>query len=128
MSNVSNGRKVLIAEDDKYLRNAIRVKLEKAGFLVVTAEDGQEAMNYLETDLPDVIILDLVMPVKDGFSVLEEVKSNSMTKKIPVVVASNLGQKEDIDKATRLGAIDYIVKANLSLEELVAKITRLIPK
>jgi len=123
-----DGKKILIAEDDKYLRNAMRVKLEKAGFIVSTAEDGQQAVDSLKTDMPDLIVLDLVMPVKDGFNVLEEIKSNSATSKIPVIVASNLGQKEDIDKATRLGAADYIVKTNLSLGDLVDKITKFLPK
>ncbi|MBI2031899.1 MAG: response regulator [Candidatus Levybacteria bacterium] len=125
---MSTGKKILIAEDDKYLRNAIRVKLEKAGFTAIVAEDGQQAIEQLKTNVPDVIILDLVMPVKDGFTVLEEVRANPLTKRIPVIVASNLGQKEDIDKATRLGATDYIIKTNLSLGDLVTKITKFVSK
>lgn len=120
--------KILIAEDDKYLRNAMRVKLEKSGFKVVTAEDGQETIEMTKANIPNLIILDLLMPVKDGFTVLAEIKSDPATQKIPVIVASNLGQKEDIDKAMHLGAADYIVKTNMTLGGLVEKINKFIPK
>ena len=125
---MNSGIKILIAEDDKYLRNAMRVKLEKTGFIVVTAEDGQQAIEKIKANIPALVILDLLMPVKDGFTVLAEIKNDPATQKIPVIVASNLGQKEDVDKAMRLGATDYIVKTNMTLGALVEKITRLIPK
>lgn len=125
---MNSGKKILVAEDDKYLRNAMRVKLEKSGFTVITAEDGQQAIEKIKANVPNLIILDLLMPVKDGFTVLAEIKNDPTTQKIPVIVASNLGQKEDVDKAMHLGATDYIVKTNMTLGALVEKITRLIPK
>lgn len=119
-------KKILVAEDDTFLASAYRVKLTKAGFEAVIARDGNEALEAIKKELPDCILLDLVMPVKDGFTVLEELKNNERTKHIPVIVASNLGQKEDMDRAMKLGATEFIVKSNMSLEELMKKITALL--
>ena len=90
--------KVLVAEDDKYLASAYRVKLTKAGYELKIASDGQEALEILKTFTPDVMLLDLIMPVRDGFSVLEEIKKNPSLKNIPIIITSNLSQKEDIDR------------------------------
>ena len=119
-------KKILIAEDDKFLANAYRVKLSKSGFDVMIAQDGEEAIKSLSEFTPDLIILDLMMPKVDGFSVLRELKSSDKWKGIPVLVASNLGQSEDIVKATKLGAADYIVKTDLSMKKLIEKIIQII--
>lgn len=121
-------QKILIAEDDKYLANAYRVKLTKAGFDVKIALDGQEALATLSSFIPDIIILDVVMPKKDGFATLEELKKNSQWKLIPVIIASNLGQKEDIERGLSLGANDFIVKSELSLNNLIEKIKTMLQK
>lgn len=118
--------KILVAEDDFFLANAYRVKLAKAGFEVKIARDGQETIDSLSTFIPDLIILDLIMPVKDGFTALSEIKANDAWQKIPVIVASNLGQKEDIDKSMALGAIDYIVKSDQSINSVVEKINNIL--
>jgi two-component system phosphate regulon response regulator PhoB/two-component system alkaline phosphatase synthesis response regulator PhoP len=115
-------KKILIVEDDNFLSNAYRVKLTKAGYKIVLASDGQQAINTLESFIPDLILLDLVMPRMDGFAVLEKLKANELSAKIPVIVTSNLGQKEDIDRAINLGANSYVVKSDLSLDDLVKKI------
>ena len=120
-------KKILIAEDDQFLVNAYRVKLTKAGFEVQIARDGQEAINTLAAFTPDLILLDIIMPVKDGFAALKEIKANPLWNKIPVIVASNLGQKEDLEKSKQLGAVDFIIKSDLSLENLIAKINALLP-
>ncbi len=114
--------KILVAEDDKFLSNAYRVKFTKAGFEVKVTSDGEELLSTLPEFEPNIILLDLVMPKKDGFATLQEIKKLDKYKNIPVIVASNLGQKEDLDKAKALGANDYIVKSDMSLENLVAKI------
>lgn len=119
--------KVAIAEDDKFLSSAYRVKLTKEGFEVKMASDGQELLELLKTYTPDLIILDILMPRKDGFETLKELKAIEKTKNIPVIVASNLGQKNDIDQGLSLGAADYIIKSDLSLEDLIAKIKSLLP-
>ena len=114
--------KILVAEDDKFLANAYRVKLTKAGFDVQIAQDGQEALSAMKAAKPNLLLLDLMMPVKDGFATLTEMKKDPELKNIPVIIASNLGQKEDIDKGMALGAVDYVVKSDLSLDTLVKKI------
>lgn len=118
--------KILVAEDDKFLSSAYKVKLTKAGFEVSLASDGAEALKLLAAFTPDLILLDLVMPVKDGFAAMAEIKANPKWSKIPILVASNLGQPEDIAKAKALGATDYVVKSDLSLENLIVKINRLL--
>lgn len=119
-------KKILVAEDDKFLASAYRVKLTKAGFEVQIASDGNETLEILKTFTPDLILLDLIMPIKDGFAVLAELKASPLWKGIPVIVASNLGQQEDTDKAMQLGAIDVVVKSDLHLEDLIAKINTIL--
>jgi DNA-binding response OmpR family regulator len=117
---------ILIVEDDKFLSSAYRIKFTKVGFTVHIAMDGQEAMNMLQTIRPDVILLDLVMPVKDGFTVLSEIQANEQYRTIPILITSNLSQKEDIDKAKGLGAKEFVIKSDVSMEELVKKVQTLL--
>ena len=119
-------KKILIVEDDTYLANAYRVKLSKAGFEVKNAFDGEEALSMLQAFIPDLILLDIVMPKKDGFTALAEIKANEQWKNIPVIVASNLGQKEDIDKSMALGAADYIVKSQIPINDVLVKINNVL--
>jgi len=118
--------KILVVEDDKYLANAYRLKLGKSQFDVTLALDGREALALLETMTPDLIILDIVLPNEDGFTILEKIKKGEKSKSIPVIIASNLGQKEDLEKAKKLGAVDYFVKSQLTLDDLVKKINTLL--
>lgn len=111
--------KILVAEDDHFLVNAYKVKLSKSGFDVVIAQDGAEALEKLASEKPDALILDLIMPGMDGFVVLEKMKQDTQLAKIPVIVASNLGQDEDIKKAIALGAKHFIVKSNFKIDDLV---------
>jgi DNA-binding response OmpR family regulator len=115
-------KKILIGEDDDFLAMAYKVKLVKADFEVQIARDGNEIISMLSEFNPDLIILDIIMPKKDGFEALKEIKANSKWKNIPVIIASNLGQKEEIDKGMALGALDYISKSSLSLKDLIEKI------
>lgn len=118
-------KKLLIVEDDEFLMNAYRVKLTNAGFEIKTALDGNEALEILKTFIPDLILMDLVMPKRDGFSTLEEIKKDDKLKNIPVIIASNLGQKEDIDRGKSLGATDFVIKSDLNLNNLIEKINKL---
>lgn len=113
---------VLVAEDDKFYANVYKRKLEIEGYEVVIAKNGQEALDIIKTKTPDLILLDLIMPVIDGFGVLKEVKNDIKTKNIKVIVLSNLGQDEDMEKAKKLGADEYIVKSNLTIDELMDRI------
>lgn len=121
-------KKLLIGEDDQFLSAAYKAKFAKAGFEVLILSDGEEVMAKIDEYKPDLLILDIMMPKKDGFSVLEELRTSEKWKALPILVASNLGQKEDIDKAIRLGANGYIVKSDLRLEEIIEKIKSLLPK
>ncbi|MBP6993945.1 response regulator [Candidatus Woesebacteria bacterium] len=115
-------KKIIIAEDDKFLANAYQMKFSKFGYEITLVVDGEELISLLETNKPDLIILDLVMPAKDGVSVLQELRRNTKWKSIPVIVVTNLDQKEDIKKCQDLGISDYIMKNKMSLERLHDKI------
>jgi len=114
--------KILIAEDDTFLANAYRVKFTKSGDDVKIASDGKEALAIAASFHPEVILMDLVMPNMDGFAALSELKKNPITKHISVIIASNLGQKEDVDKALGLGASSFIIKSDISISSLVEKV------
>ena len=115
-------RKILIVEDDKSLARALSIKLTNVGFLVTVSHSGEEALATYEDNAFDLILLDLMMPKIDGFSVLEKLQSLENTT--PILVASNLGQQSDIDEATRLGAAGYVVKSNNSLGMMVTEIQK----
>ncbi|MBT4384383.1 response regulator [Candidatus Peregrinibacteria bacterium] len=114
--------KILIAEDDKFLGQIYEVKLTKEGYEIIRAVNGEEAVAKALSEKPSLILLDLVMPKKDGFAVLTEIKANPETQNIPVIIMSNLGQESDKKKGLELGAVDYLVKANLSIEDMMLKI------
>lgn len=118
--------KILVVEDDKFLITAYEAKLAKSGFEVKIARDGVEALEVLQTYKPDIILLDVVMPRKDGFATIAEIKQKPELASIPVIIASNLGQKEDLDKAMSLGAASYIIKSKLSMEALIAKVNEVL--
>lgn len=117
--------KVLVVEDDKFLIKAYAAKLKKEGFDTILASNGEDGLRIAAEEKPDIILLDLVMPKKDGFDVLYDLKQNKKLKNIPVVVLSNLGQPEDIEKAKKMGAKDYLVKSNISMKDIVDKIKEL---
>lgn len=113
---------ILIAEDDKFLANAYRVKLELEGYAVIIASDGQEALSILAKNIPDLILLDLVMPNLDGFETLKQIKQNPKFKNIPIIITSNLSQESDYQKVKALGINDYLVKSDTPLSTLISKI------
>ena len=116
--------KVLLAEDDKFISRAYQDGLGRAGFEVISALDGEEALEKIKKTIPDIILLDVIMPEKNGFEVLEEIKADNKLKKIPVIILSNLGQDTDIQKGRELGAVDYLIKSNFSIGEVVEKIKK----
>lgn len=117
---------ILIVEDDKFLRELFVRKLFSEGFEVDSAIDSDEAFDVLSKKKPDVIFLDLILPGMDGFEILARIKKDDTIKNIPVLVISNLGQKEDIDKAMQLGATDFLVKANFTLDEIIARVLQIL--
>lgn len=120
--------KILVAEDDRFLMKIYTDTLTRENFEVIQATNGQEAITKIKTNLPDLILLDLVMPIKDGFETLEELKLDSKTKNIPVIILTNLGQETDIKRGKDLGAIDYLVKSDLSTKEIINKVKQYIIK
>jgi DNA-binding response OmpR family regulator len=112
-----DAKKILVVEDEKPMARALKLKLESNGFVVGVAYDGTEAMNIISKEVFDLIILDLVIPGIDGFTILGELKKRNST--IPVIAASNLGQLEDINRAKELGARHYFVKSNTSLAQII---------
>ena len=117
---------ILLVEDDPFLSSVLRMKLEKESFKVIRAADGDEALNFLieQGVKPDLILLDLILPKKNGFEVLETIRQDPLLEKLPVIIISNLGQPSDIERGKALGVIDYFIKARLSVEELVNKVKK----
>ena len=116
------GMKLLIIEDEEILARVLKEKFVKEGFQVELAMDGISALPGVENFRPDLIILDLILPGKDGFQVLRELKAHPDFKRIPVIVLSNLGQDEEIKSALNLGAEDYLVKTKHPINEVVEKV------
>jgi DNA-binding response OmpR family regulator len=114
--------KILIAEDERAIAGALNLKLNHEGFDSMVAFNGREAMDKLQAEKFDLLILDLIMPQLDGFGVLAELKEKGI--KIPVIVASNLSQSEDINKAKEMGATDFFVKSDTPVAEIVEKIKK----
>ena len=115
-------KNILIVEDDKILRELISQKLQKEDYNISAAIDGEEGFKKVKEEKPDIVLLDLILPGIDGFEVLERIKQDPEINKIPVVILSNLGQKEEIEKGLKLGATDYLIKAHFTLSEIVAKV------
>jgi CheY-like chemotaxis protein len=115
-------RRVLLAEDDRFLRRAAEASLRRHGLEVLTAADGEEALRIARAEPLDLILLDVMMPKLDGFEVLSALKQDDATAQIPVLVLSNLGQERDVAQAKALGAVAFLIKANLSLQDLVDRV------
>ena len=119
-------KKIMIIEDDHFLSSLMKARLEKEGFAVLQAFDGEVAIKMLEEERPILIILDLIMPKVTGFEVLQTISITPGLQKIPVVILSNLAQESDIQKARELGAREYFVKVKISIDDLIGKIKTLV--
>jgi len=115
-------KKILVIEDDKFLRELISQKLLKEGYDIAEAMDGEKGVDAIKAENPDLILLDLILPGIDGFEVLSRIKSDPSMSGIPVIILSNLGQKDDIEKGLKMGAVDYLIKAHFTPNEIVEKI------
>lgn len=119
-------KKVLIVEDDSFLQGLEASKLEKSGFAIITASSGEEAMQKINEPNIDIILLDLILPNFDGFEILKKIRETENLKNTPVIVFSNLSDEESLKKSTDLGATDFMVKSNFTLDELIKKINSLL--
>jgi len=117
--------KILLAEDDLFLGKLSQKKFELAGFEVIFLKDGVDVFKLAKAENPDMIVLDLVMPQKDGFQVIKELKTDEATKNIPVIVVSALGSDEDKARVKKLGAIKYFVKSEVQIAEIVAYLKKI---
>lgn len=117
-----NKKKVIVVEDDEHISKVYEIKLAKEGIDAKIARDGEEAVVMITDEKPDLVVLDLMIPKKDGFGVLEEIKKNPELVGIPVIILSNLGQKTDQDRALALGANEYLVKVDYPIQDIINKI------
>jgi len=115
-------KKILIIEDDKFLRELISRKLSGESFDVAEAVDGEEGVKKVKEENPDLVLLDLILPGIDGFEVLSKVKEDPKVSSIPIIILSNLGQREEVEKGLKLGAVDYLIKAHFTPGEIIEKI------
>ncbi|MDD3386415.1 MAG: response regulator [Candidatus Pacebacteria bacterium] len=115
-------KKILVIEDDKFLRELMSKKLITMEYDVVSAVDGESGLAMIKETKPDVVLLDLILPGINGFEVLEKAKKDPEIANIPVIILSNLGQKEDIERGLGLGAVDFMVKAHFTPQEIVEKL------
>lgn len=120
------GTKIVIVEDDKFLGGLVSKKLIDEGCVVIHIENGELAQAAVESDLPDLIFLDLLLPGISGFDVLAGLKKNNKTKDIPVIVLSNLGEREDIRKGLDLGATSFLIKASMTVDSIIAEASRIL--
>ncbi len=118
----STGQRIVLVDDDRLLRKAAETALTRNGFQVFTAADGEEALRVTRAELPDLVVLDLILPKVQGFEVLRSLKEDPTTSSIPVIVVSSLGQEQDRQEALRLGDSAYFNKADLPLGELVKRV------
>ena len=122
----NKGVKLVIVEDDKFLRDLIVRKLTTEGFLVREAESGEQGLEVLREDPPQLLLLDILLPGMSGYEVLEAIRNDEKLKSVPVVMLSNLGQKEEIEKAESLGAKDFLIKAKYTPGEIVTRVKEIL--
>lgn len=120
------GKKIMWVEDDVFLGDIIARKLSAEGCILVRVQDAEQALSLVESEIPDIILLDILLPGLNGFELLEQLKANQKIKHIPVVLLSNLGQKSDIERGKSLGASRFLVKASLKLDEVIEEIGKVL--
>jgi len=114
--------KILVVEDESFLLDLYEMKLKQAGYEVIKASNGEEGISLAQLELPRLILLDILMPKVDGYEMLKKLKNDGRAKNIPVIIFSNLSQKEEIEKGLKLGAKDFIIKTSITPTELEAKV------
>ena len=119
---MSDKKTILLVEDDSFVADIYQTKIVKEGFEVVLAENGLEAIKKLESVIPDLILLDIVMPYMDGIEVLKKIKADNKWKTIPIILLTNLSEKEKIEEALGLGANDYLIKSHFTPSEVISKV------
>lgn len=119
-------KKILIVEDDKFLRELIGQKLTKEGYDILESIDGEDGLKKIRNEKPDLVLLDLILPSIDGFEVLSRIKEDASLKSPPIIILSNLGQKEDVERGLKSGAVDYLIKAHFTPGEIIEKVKNIL--
>lgn len=117
-------KKILIIEDEEIISSLLKKKLEVEGYEVAVAENGNEGLKQMKSNKPDLILLDIIMPEKGGFEVMEEMRESEDLKNIPIVVISNSGQPVELDRAKELGAKDWLIKTEFDPQEVLEKVKK----
>jgi len=120
--------KILLIEDEQDILELYTLQFQNEGFLIVSADRGEAGLKLAREEKPDIILLDIILPKMDGFKILKKLKSNSATRDIPVIMLTNLGGQRDVEEGQRLGAKDYLVKANYTPEQVVEKVREFLKK
>lgn len=123
---INGGKKVLLIEDEEMLSEMYKTKFEGEGFKFFRARDGEEGIELAKCEKPDIILLDIIMPKMDGFAVLKQLKADGDSKKAKIILLTNLGQEEDVRKGRSMGAEDYLIKANFTPAQVVAKVRKVL--
>lgn len=117
-------KKILLVEDEQIISEMYQTKLKSDGYDVLMADNGSDGLKMAISEKPDLVLLDIMLPLLDGFSVLEKMKANEAIAAIPVVMVTNLSTEEDRQKGERMGALDYLVKSNMTPEQLSQAIAK----
>lgn len=119
-------KSILLVEDDKFLIEIYTTKFKQAGFSIWIAEDGEECLRKLKEEMPDILLLDIVLPSLNGWEILRKIREDARLKNIKVVILSNLGEKQEIEKGIKLGAARYLVKAHYTPSEVVEEVKKIL--
>ncbi len=119
-------KKVLVIEDDPFLSRLLINRLKKAGVGVLHALDGEQGLGMLREDKPNLVLLDLILPKKSGFEVLEEIRTDPSIQDVPIIIISNLGQDGDVKRGKELGAVEYFIKAKTSIDGLIERVSQVL--
>jgi DNA-binding response OmpR family regulator len=119
-------KKILLVEDDPFLIDIYKTKLKESGFSVEVADDGEDALRKVKDKKPALVVLDIVLPQIDGWEILRKIKSETKLKNLKVIILSNLGQKEEVEKGIKMGAAKYLIKAHYTPTQVVEEIKKLL--
>ena len=119
-------KKILVVEDDRFLRELITQKLVREGYEISEAADGEEGVKKAEEIKPDVILMDLILPGIDGFEAISKIKEKPELENVPIIILSNLGQRDDVERGLKLGAVDFLIKAHFTPGEIIEKIEKVL--
>ena len=119
-------KKIFLVEDDPFLIDIYTTKLKESGFSVEVSSEGEEAVGKIKENPPDLVVLDIVLPQIDGWEILKRIKADPILKKLKIIILSNLGQKEEVEKGTKLGAAKYLIKAHYTPSQVVEEIKKIL--